>query len=137
MKRYSIFLLLISFLLFAEALAMKPSEETLAPSEASLAQRIKRSAEHSREFALSKDTGNFLLFVLSAGFLLCLPKHLSKTSTDNFFDKTVKFPRINLFEPIFGNASWAKPLYYELLTLLAGYVCLKTGKPYLEKLKQS
>lgn len=132
MNRFSIFFLLIGFLLFTEASAA----EQKSPS--SLALKIKRGAEHSKDFALSKDTGNLLLFALSAGFLIYLPRHLSKSSLqDHFVDAIIKFPKKHLFSHVFGHADWAKYLYYEILTLLAGYICAKTGKPYWEKFKQS
>ncbi len=133
MKRFSIFLLLISFLLFTETLSAKQSsaKEDLDI----LAQKIKRGAERSKEFAFSQDTGNLLLFLASAGFLIYLPKHLSKhfgsVSRKNTLDSIIEWPHASLF----SHTPWATHLYYELMTLLAGYICLKTGKPYWEKLK--
>lgn len=127
MKRFSIFLLLISFLLFTEAFAEEQDNHN------SLAQKIKRGAESSKEFALSKDTGNFLLFALSAGFLIYLPKHLSNVlSSRNKLDGIIRWP----YEGIL-NKAMSSNVYYELLTLIAGYTCLKTGKPVWEKFEKN
>jgi len=114
--------------LFTEALSAKHEDHD------SLAQKIKRGAERSKEFALSKDTGNLLLFALSAGFLLYLPKHLNnlRPVSTGTLDKIIKWPYTG-----FLNKALSDHVYYEILTLLAGYICLKTGKPYWEKLKQN
>lgn len=132
MKKYSILFIFISFLLFTE-LSAKETNEPI--NWDSLAQTIKRSAERSKEFALSKDTGNFLLFVLSAGFLLYLPRHLSEAASYNIVDDIIRFPKKHLFDHAFGSKGWPRYFYYELLTLLAGYISLKTGKPVTEKFK--
>lgn len=131
MKRTSIFLLLISFLLFAKPLAAA-EEQREETSLESLAHQLKRSAERSKEFALSKDTGNLLLFALSAGFLIYLPKHLSKSDVAyGIVDDIIAWPRFSR-----NSSTWAYHFYYELLTLLAGYICLKTAGPVLEKFKK-
>lgn len=136
MKKFSIFLLLISFLLFAKPLeamsgvsAMpEPKEET---SLESLSRQLKRSAERSKEFALSRDTGNFLLFALCFGFLIYLPKHLNNGGplSRGTIDKVISWPYRKIFEAILSHHC-----YYEILTLLAGYGCLKTGKPIWDRL---
>jgi len=136
MKRTSIFLLLISFLLFVKPLAAA-EEQREETSLESLAHQLKRSAERSKEFALSKDTANLLLFALSAGFLIYLPKHLDKNGINHIWiDDVINFPKDKILKYIIGNQGYQKYLYYELLTLLAGYICLKTAKPVWEKLKR-
>lgn len=126
MKQFSILLLLMGFLSFTGAsLTLKAEEQNTLES---LALKIKRSAERSKEFALSQEGGNLLLFLLSAGYLAYLPRHLSKASS-NIIDNIITCLR-------FSNTGWGYYFYYELTTLLAGYICLKTGKPYWEKLKK-
>lgn len=132
MKKLSILVALISFLLFTETLSAEHKNLN------SLAQKIKRSADRSKDFVLSKDGQNLLLFVLSAGFLVYLPRHLSKypmltKSSKNIVDNIIEWP----YATFFSKTPWATHLYYEIITLLAGYTCAKTGRPYLEKLKQS
>lgn len=74
---------------------------------------------------------HFAFCALSAGFLLYLPRHLSRSDATNI-DKVIKWP----YEKLFTNRPWNKHLYYEALTLLAGYVWLKTAKPSWERIKQ-
>lgn len=137
MKRLCIFFLLISFLSSARAYDEQEKHGLLKETYDSLAQKVKRSGEHSNDFALSKGTGNLLLFALSLGFLLYLPRHLSKQfgsrgSDHNLVDSVIAWPH----QKLFNSNAW-KYFYYEIMTLLAGYVCAKTGKPYWEKIKGS
>lgn len=133
MKRLYIVLLFIGCLFYNELSFADQEENTLPTEEARLGftEKIQRSFENSDSW------GNFLLFLASTGFLIYLPQHLSQFESilsgktrGNAADYIIKSLR-------FSDSGFGYHLYYELLTLLAGYICLKTGRPYWEKLKNS